>query len=172
LDTGARKLLDGVETLSENLNSGADSLKENNKNPSELMADFIAEPLEQNKVDLNPVPEYGTGFAPYFIPLTLWIASLMMTIVLRLRFNGELWAKANSVSAVLGRFIVTASIGLVQSIVTLGVVKLLGIHPSNWLALLLVVCVGSFMCIAIVTTLAALLARLVRRWLWYCCYCK
>src|SRR5699024_45271 len=42
---------------------------------------MIANPVNVKNKSINDVPNYGTGFAPYFLSLGLYVGALVLTIV-------------------------------------------------------------------------------------------
>src|SRR5699024_5162170 len=46
---------------------------------------MMANPVEVDNEKINEVPNYGTGFAPYFLSLGLYVGALLLSIVYPLR---------------------------------------------------------------------------------------
>ncbi|OPJ64578.1 YhgE/Pip domain-containing protein [Clostridium oryzae] len=143
LITGLDKLKDGSSDLSNGLNDLSDgSSKLNNKlekgynkidgkliNSSSVMSKFISDPLHMKKVALNPIPNYGKGFAPYFIALSLWVGAIMMFFVIKDDVDDDL--KGSAVSIVFGKYITFTLLGILQALVVSTVVLSLGLHPYS-----------------------------------------
>ena len=129
---------------------------------SDDTAAFVADPVNGTVTDLEPVPHYGVGFAPYFTSLSLWIGALLMSMVIAFRFgkDKEKWKKTNSFNAVIGRFLVFACVGILQAALLTLTVKILGIEPQSWSMVFFTFVVGSLASVAIITTLMSLLGRL------------
>lgn len=104
LDDGAGQLSDGANELSEGsekLADGMDTLKEGTAEFDDEIADAVTEindvetdeetynmmanPVEVDNEKVNEVPNYGTGFAPYFLSLGLYVGALLLSIVYPLR---------------------------------------------------------------------------------------
>lgn len=104
LNDGALQLSDGAENLadgSDNLADGMDILKESTEQFNEEIAEAVKEvndtkadeetynmmanPVEVDNEKINEVPNYGTGFAPYFLSLGLYVGALLLSIVYPLR---------------------------------------------------------------------------------------
>jgi len=104
LDDGALQLSDGADELAKGsgkLAEGMDTLKDGTKEFNEEMADaarevndvkatdetynMMANPVEIDNEKINEVPNYGTGFAPYFLSLGLYVGALLLSIVYPLR---------------------------------------------------------------------------------------
>ena len=73
------KLTDGTGELSSKLSEAAE--KTAGLNGSDPVVDMFANPVDLDVVKSNEVPNYGTGFAPYFISLGLFVGALLLTIV-------------------------------------------------------------------------------------------
>ncbi|QAY68137.1 YhgE/Pip domain-containing protein [Paenibacillus protaetiae] len=83
LATGAGALADGSSELSEKLGDAAhDSSKVNG---TDKLYDMFASPVDVTEQKLTEVPNYGTGFSPYFMALGLFVGALLSTVVLPLR---------------------------------------------------------------------------------------
>lgn len=104
LSDGALQLSDGADELadgSDKLADGMDTLKEGTAEFNEEIADaaneindvaadedtynMMANPVEVDNEKINEVPNYGTGFAPYFLSLGLYVGALLLSIVYPLR---------------------------------------------------------------------------------------
>ncbi|MBA4494160.1 YhgE/Pip family protein [Paenactinomyces guangxiensis] len=68
----ANGLHDGVNAANKNLTSAKE--KEN----------MIADPVNVQEESLHPVPNYATGFAPYFLSLSLWVGAMFLFTVIDL----------------------------------------------------------------------------------------
>nr|BFE86905.1 hypothetical protein GCM10020093_095060 [Planobispora longispora] len=44
---------------------------------------MMSEPVTLASRVVNEVPNYGTGFAPFFVPLALWVGAMVIYMVLR-----------------------------------------------------------------------------------------
>lgn len=115
LSSGVTQLKDGSTELSTKLSDGAIELKNGLVNSSEVMGDFVSNPVALDNTAVNPVPNYGTGFAPYFIPLSLWIGAIMMFFVVPVKVDKE-EEGASKTSKVLGKFISFGVVGILQAL--------------------------------------------------------
>ncbi|WP_224654241.1 hypothetical protein, partial [Escherichia coli] len=82
---------------------------------------MAASPVDVQKEGINEVPNYGTGFAPYFLSLGLFVGALLVSIVFPLvepaiKPTGAFGWMASKVS-------VLAIVGLVQALVAVGIIK-------------------------------------------------
>lgn len=132
LKDGVVKLSDGSNELSTSLKDGADKLDDNLVNTPEEMGTFISEPVVMDNKIIDEVKNYGTGFAPYFIPLSLWVGALMMFFVISPKSKEEREGKdVSSTSVVLGKFVIYGVVGVIQAVLASLVVLGLGLNPSN-----------------------------------------
>lgn len=93
------------------------------------MARYVSAPVDIDEAAINPVKNYGTGFTPYFIPLSLWVGALMMFFVISDKVDDDI--KASSASLVIGKFISYCYIGIIQAVLASTVVLMLGLKPTN-----------------------------------------
>ncbi|MFC7440196.1 YhgE/Pip domain-containing protein [Laceyella putida] len=81
LGKGLKKIHAGQAELAKGLKEGAATAKEKLKG-ADLKENMLADPVVIKEKNLHPVPNYATGFAPYFISLSLWVgAMLLFTVV-------------------------------------------------------------------------------------------
>ncbi|WP_419955053.1 YhgE/Pip family protein [Neobacillus niacini] len=83
LQAGTAKLQDGTSELNEKLADGAEAA--NSVHADDDTYNMMGEPVKVDKNEINTVPNYGTGFAPYFISLGLFVGALIISIVFGLR---------------------------------------------------------------------------------------
>lgn len=131
LTKGVTQLKDGSTELSTKLSDGAKEMKDGLVNSSTVMGDYVANPVKLDNSSVNPVPNYGTGFAPYFIPLSLWIGAIMMFFVVPMKVSKE-EEEASRVSKVVGKFITFSIVGILQALlVSFIVLGFLGLKPVS-----------------------------------------
>jgi len=112
LTGGMEKLADGSGELAGKLKAGAEKAKEakTGKDTYEMFAD----PVKKDDDVLHHVPNYGTGFAPYFVSLGLYVGALILSIVFSLREPaGE---PKSGFSWFIEKFSVLAAIAVLQSL--------------------------------------------------------
>jgi putative membrane protein len=79
LESGVNKLSAGSKELKDQLQSGAkdaSGVKANNS-----VYDMFSKPVSLKTSRLNQVPDYGTGFAPYFLSLSLFVGALVLSVI-------------------------------------------------------------------------------------------
>lgn len=81
--SGLLELEDGTKELSAKLNDA--SAQTSNLSLSDEKASMFAEPVRLDVERMTDVPNYGTGLAPYFLSLGLYVGALLITIVYSVR---------------------------------------------------------------------------------------
>ncbi|MGW3357878.1 YhgE/Pip family protein [Streptomyces bungoensis] len=77
LSGGLYKLVDGSGKLAGGLHDGARKIPDYGKQDRDRRTGVMADPVQLASHDLHRAPNYGTGFAPYFIPLSLWVGAMV-----------------------------------------------------------------------------------------------
>lgn len=129
LTDGVNKLYDGSKELSDKLGEGADKLKNGLVNSAKDMGEFASQAINMNSEAINKIPNYGTGFAPYFMPLSLWIGAIMMFFVIPSKLKDE--ENLSNFDIVAGKYLSYAFVGILQAILVSTVVLMLGLKPTN-----------------------------------------
>ncbi|CAM3191385.1 YhgE/Pip family protein [Paenibacillus taichungensis] len=83
LKEGTAKLSDGSGELATKLNDAADQTGSVKK--TDELVTMYAEPVQVDEHKHNEVPNYGTGFSPYFLSLGLFVGALIATLVVPTR---------------------------------------------------------------------------------------
>ncbi|WP_045518792.1 YhgE/Pip domain-containing protein [Neobacillus niacini] len=112
LQAGSEKLQDGTSELNEKLSAGAEAA--NSVQANDDTFDMMGEPVKVDKNEINTVPNYGTGFAPYFISLGLFVGALIISIVFGLREPAV--KPASATQWFLGKLGVITIIGVFQAL--------------------------------------------------------
>lgn len=157
LSKGVVQLKDGSTELATKLSEGAKEMEGGLVNPAQTMGNFVANPVKLDTTSVNPVPNYGTGFAPYFIPLSLWIGAIMMFFVVPVKVDEEN-QRATKASKVIGKFLTFSSIGILQALlVSFIALTFLGLKPVTTMGFVLTNIFLSLVFVAIVQCLILLL---------------
>lgn len=154
--SGSEELGDGLTSAASGSEELADGLEDGQEEMAESAADgdakasMMSEPVQANGSNetgesITQVSNYGTGFAPYFIGLGMWVGCLMITFLIRSLNNRILMSSASSASAVLSSYIPMVGIAWVQVLVLLLFIQFgLGFNvnfvPQYYLFGLLVAC--------------------------------
>jgi len=153
LADGSTELADGTATLSGKL--GEASEKANEVKANQDTYDMVGSPVEVEKESVNHVPNYGTGFAPYFISLGLFVGALLISIVFPLvepairPKNGASWFTS--------KVTVLAVVGLVQTLLTVVIVKWgLGLEVNNMGYFILTALLTSYVFLALIQMLVSI----------------
>lgn len=102
-------------------------------NPEQI-AEFMTSPVKVNQHTLYPVPTYGSGMAPLFTNLSLWIGAFMLIVLIRQEVDTEGVGGLTVRQAYLGRFMLLAMLNMIQAlIVSIGVV-IIGVQTMSALA--------------------------------------
>lgn len=119
LDTGAGELKDGMGELTEGsgelatkLNEAADETSSVKK--TDELVNMFAQPIGIEEHKVAEVPNYGTGFSPYFLSLGLFIGALISTLVVPMR--GSANVEATGWNRFVSRVLAFSLMSLVQSI--------------------------------------------------------
>ncbi|MCP1157549.1 YhgE/Pip domain-containing protein [Bacillus infantis] len=120
LSEGAGKVAEGNSALSEGSAELAGKLKDGAEEASSVSADdktynMIAEPVQVKNEKINEVPNYGTGFTPYFLSLGLFVGALLLSIVFPLREPASV--PGNGLSWFAAKFGVLAAAGIIQALI-------------------------------------------------------
>lgn len=148
LSNGLNEIYEGSKTLSEKLDDGSTQLNDSLKNGSKQMSTFIADPLIIEQKKENPVSNYGTGFTPYFIALSLWVGAILIFFIVP--FSPAKNSTTNTVALILGKYIINSFIGILQALIVSVVVLLLGLKPTSTALFLLTNVLMSLVFVAIV----------------------
>lgn len=109
---GTGDLTEGSDELSEKLGEAAD---ESAITTSEKNTQMMANPVVVDQEGLNEVPNYGTGFAPYFLSLGLFVGALLLSIVYPMRSAADKPRSAFQWFASKG--IMLMGVGIIQALI-------------------------------------------------------
>ncbi|PDZ49959.1 phage infection protein [Bacillus sp. AFS094611] len=139
---GLVKVNDGSGELAEKLGEGAEKTGE--VKGTDKTYDMFASPVKVKTEKMAEVPNYGTGFTPYFLSLGLFVGALLLSIVYPLR--DTVGVPKSGFSWFISKFGVLLSVGIIQAIVA-DVILLLGLGVE-------VQSIPYFILFSIVTSLA------------------
>lgn len=121
LDGGMYKLTDGSSQLSGGLHDGVKKIPDYGKQEREDRTGVMADPVGLSSANAHSAPNYGTGFAPYFIPLALWVGAMIAYMLLQPLNRRALAAGAPAARITLAGWLPVAAIGALQAGALLGV---------------------------------------------------
>ncbi|WP_139653659.1 YhgE/Pip domain-containing protein [Raoultibacter phocaeensis] len=114
LTDGLSDAVDGSGELSEKLAEGAKTAAEQATNIS-AKADAMADPVELANEYYTTVKNYGTGFAPYFMALGLWVGGLVAGFVFKPLNSRLILSGGNPVMVAFANFMPMAIFALIQA---------------------------------------------------------
>ncbi|MFI8576536.1 YhgE/Pip family protein [Rossellomorea aquimaris] len=168
LTDGSKKLADGSTQLAEGstkLSDGTteyetklkDAAKEaNSVNADDDTYDMMAGPVDVKNEKINHVPNYGTGFAPYFLSLGLFVGALLISIVYPLREPSD--RPSSGMNWFLGKFAVLTSVGIIQSLIAAAILLFgLGLEVESVPLFLLSTIITSLTFLALIQMLVTIL---------------
>lgn len=141
IDNGLTALSDGTSELSTKLGEASEETKD--AKGSDELFEMVANPVDLHTEELHEVPNYGTGLAPYFLSLALFVGALLLTVVFPLRESSGI--PKSGFSWFLSKFSVLFFVAVVQAILA-DVILLFGLGIE-------VKSVGLFILFSIVTSL-------------------
>ncbi|WP_438873754.1 YhgE/Pip family protein [Streptomyces alkaliterrae] len=121
LDGGLFKLADGSGELSKGLRDGAEKIPDYDSKEREERSEVMADPIRLVTENSNAAANYGTGFAPYFIPLSLWVGAMVCYMLLAPLNRRALAAGAPAWRTALAGLLPVAAIGVAQVLTLMAV---------------------------------------------------
>ncbi|TXC96799.1 YhgE/Pip domain-containing protein [Streptomyces sp. ISID311] len=121
LTGGLFKLKDGTNQLADGLHSGVAKIPDYNKKDRDARTEVMADPVELASQSMHKAPNYGTGLAPYFIPLSLWVGAMVAFMLLPALGKRALAAGAPGWRITLGSWLPAYAVGVVQVLALMAV---------------------------------------------------
>ncbi|WP_328746640.1 YhgE/Pip domain-containing protein [Streptomyces sp. NBC_00285] len=121
LSGGMYKLADGSGKLSDGLHDGASQIPDYDRKDRDQRTDVMADPVQLVSRDLHKAPNYGTGFAPYFIPLSLWVGAMVAYMLITPMNRRALAAGAPAWRIALAGWLPVLAIGVLQTVALMSV---------------------------------------------------
>ncbi|MBW5424891.1 DUF3533 domain-containing protein [Streptomyces sp. BG9H] len=115
LKGGMFKLADGSAKLSGGLHDGVKKIPDYGKKDRDERTDVMADPVQLASRSMHKAPNYGTGFAPYFIPLSLWVGAMVAYMVIQPLNRRALAAGASVWRIALAGWLPVAALGVLQT---------------------------------------------------------
>lgn len=145
LDGGMYKLVDGSGELAGGLHDGAGRIPDYDAQARDARTEVMADPVRLANQSLHKAPNYGTGFAPYFIPLSLWVGAMVAYMLIAPLNKRALAAGASPWRIALAGWLPVAALGAAQVAALMSVLHWapgLGLemaHPALTIAFLMLV---------------------------------
>ncbi|MFH9551292.1 YhgE/Pip family protein [Streptomyces sp. NPDC017435] len=115
LNGGIYKLSDGSGKLADGLHDGAGQIPDYDARQRDARTAVMADPVQLASQDLHKAPNYGTGFAPYFIPLSLWVGAMVAYMLISPMNRRALAAGAPAWRIALAGWLPVVAIGVLQT---------------------------------------------------------
>lgn len=118
------------------------------------LALFLAEPVEMHTNDIYAVDNYGSGVAPFFTNLALWVASFILMAIVRIRVDPVGLPKFSRMDAYFGRWLTYVVLAVIQgAIVCIGDL-VIGVECENAPAFILAGVLTAFVYVNLMYALA------------------
>ncbi len=115
LQGGIVKLSDGSARLAGGLHDGVARIPDYDKNDRDARTEVMADPVRLASQATHKAPNYGTGFAPYFIPLSLWVGAMVAYMLVQPLNRRALAAGASPWRIALAGWLPVVAVGTVQA---------------------------------------------------------
>ncbi|WP_405815763.1 YhgE/Pip domain-containing protein [Streptomyces sp. NBC_01390] len=115
LSGGMFKLADGSGKLAGGLHDGAGRIPDYDRRDRDARTEVMSDPVQLASRDLHKAPNYGTGFAPYFIPLSLWVGAMVAYMLIPPLSRRALAAGAPAWRVTLAGWLPVAALGVLQT---------------------------------------------------------
>lgn len=114
LNGGMVKLVDGSGDLAGGLHDGVGKIPDYDKKDRDRRTEVMADPVQLASQSLHTAPNYGTGFAPYFIPLSLWVGAMVAYMLIQPLNRRALAAGASAWRIASAGWLPVAALGVLQ----------------------------------------------------------
>ncbi|KJY18020.1 MULTISPECIES: YhgE/Pip domain-containing protein [Streptomyces] len=134
LDGGMYKLVDGTGELAGGLHEGVGKIPDYDQQQRDARTEVMADPVKLANQSLHKAPNYGTGFAPYFIPLSLWVGAMVAYMLITPMNKRALSAGASPWRVALAGWLPVMGIGAAQVTLLMSVLRWapdLGLKMAN-----------------------------------------
>jgi len=121
LNGGMYKLADGSGKLAGGLHDGADKIPDYDEKDRDRRTRVMADPVQLVSKDLHKAPNYGTGFAPYFIPLSLWVGAMVAYMLIAPMNRRALATSAPAWRIALAGWLPVVAVGVLQTVALMSV---------------------------------------------------
>lgn len=121
LSGGMFKLVDGSVKLADGLHDGAEQIPDYDERERDARTEVMADPVQLASRSLHEAPNYGTGFAPYFIPLSLWVGAMVAYMLIAPLNRRALATGASAWRIALAGWLPVLAIGVLQTVALMSV---------------------------------------------------
>ncbi|MCP3016166.1 YhgE/Pip domain-containing protein [Nocardiopsis dassonvillei] len=122
-----------ADELDEGLDEGADQVPTYSEQGRDDASSTMSRPVRLDSAVSNEAPDYGTGFTPFFVPLSLWVGAMVVFMVLPALSSRALASSAPSWRVALAGRVAPLLLGVGQVLVMMTALHLLlGLEAGNW----------------------------------------
>lgn len=133
LGDGLHRLADGADELGSALAEGTQQLPDDSPGLRAQRGEAISTPVELTDSHLYQAESWGEGFAPFFIPLALWVGALITWLLLRPLQSRALMTSVNGFRMAWGALNPALLLALGQVTIMLAVMHFaIGLDAANW----------------------------------------
>lgn len=119
---GTDQVGDGAQQIADGLSDGAAQIPDDSDTTRTARADVISSPVSLASDDLAQAEGFGEGFAPFFIPLALFVGALITWLLLRPLPSRALATPAAGWRTAFAGYLPALAIGVAQVAVMLAVI--------------------------------------------------
>ncbi|RMI05132.1 YhgE/Pip domain-containing protein [Cellulomonas triticagri] len=119
---GTDQVGDGAQQLADGLTAGADQIPDDTAAQRDARADVISKPVSLGDSAIARAEGFGEGFAPFFIPLALFVGALITWLLLRPVPTRALATPVAGWRTALAGYLPALAIGVAQVAVMLAVI--------------------------------------------------
>lgn len=132
LKGGMYQLADGSGKLAGGLHDGAGRIPDYDRQDRDQRTQVMSDPVQLASRDLHKAPNYGTGFAPYFIPLSLWVGAMVAYMLIPPLNRRALAVGASAWRIALAGWLPVAALGVLQTVALMAVLHwAVGLEPAR-----------------------------------------
>ena len=81
------------------------------------VSDFMSSPVTLNTQTVYPVSNYGSGVAPFYTNLALWVGGFVLIAIIKLEVDPEGVGEFNAKEGYFGRWLLLVLLGFVQAVI-------------------------------------------------------
>ena len=135
LASGLATATDGANTLGTKLSDGAAAIPDDSASVQTARSDAVSTPVTVQSEHVYQADSWGEGFAPFFIPLALWVGALITWLLLRPLQSRALMTSVNGFRMAWGSLNSALMLSVGQVAIMLSVMHFaIGLNPKNILA--------------------------------------
>ncbi|WML48959.1 YhgE/Pip family protein [Neobacillus sp. PS3-34] len=128
IKSGEDKLKMGSKKLTNQLKNGAKQIQ--SIHAGQPIYEMMSNPVRLKEQLVHSVPNYGTGLAPYFLSLSLFVGALLLSTIFPIRETNK--RAPSGMAWFLSKFIFLSAISIFHSVITnLILIYVIGLDPAN-----------------------------------------